>query len=147
MSQIIKGEITCPECGNTQECSSYSSMNVSLSPELKNEFLSNKWNIFKCNECGISAPMLSDMMYHDMTNEFIVWYIPNGNIDQKIQELKKYDRILEKDNYFLRPIVVENRENAIFMVHLCEKNGPPVSKEREKDYFEMIQNIREMRNG
>ncbi|MGV8130610.1 MAG: CpXC domain-containing protein [Candidatus Pacearchaeota archaeon] len=142
MSQIIKGEITCPKCSNKQECSSYSSMNVSLNPELKNEFFSNKWNIFKCNACGISAPIMTDMMYLDMTNRFIVWYIPNGNIEQKIQHLKKYDRILENDNYYLNPIVVENREDTIMMVQLCEKNGPPISKEREKDYFEMIQAIR-----
>ncbi len=144
MSEIIKGEITCPKCSNTQGCSSYSSINVSLSPELKSRFLSNEWNLFRCDHCGASIPIVSDMMYHDMVNQFIVWYIPNGDVDQKVQSLNKYNHLLGEGGYLARPIIVKNREDAILMVHLCDKNGPPISKEKERDYFEMIKAMRDL---
>ena len=39
MSKTIKAEITCPKCKITQVCNIYASMNVSIDPELKKEFI------------------------------------------------------------------------------------------------------------
>ena len=137
MSKTIKAEITCPKCKITQVCNIYASMNVSIDPELKKEFISNKWNIFNCNKCGNVMPIFSDMLYHDMDSKFIVWYIP-------IESVETYDhKFLGKYPDFPKPIVVKNREDTILMVHLCDKNGAPKSEEEKDKYFQVIKEIRE----
>lgn len=144
MSKTIKTKITCPKCKIAQECILYASMNVSVEPELKKDFVSNKWNIFNCNNCENIVPILSNMMYHDINNEFVVWYAPKGIDDQEIKSAKRYNRLLGKGSYFSKPIVVENREDVILMVHLCDKNGPPKSDEERDKYFQAIKKIREI---
>lgn len=144
MSKTIKTEIICPKCGVAQECFLYASMNVSIDPELKEEFMSNRWNILNCNKCGNTASILSNLMYHDMNKEFAVWYAPNGIDEQERESTKRYRRLLGRDTYFSKPIVVQNREDAMLMVHLCYKNGAPKSDEEKDKYFQTIKDIREI---
>ena len=144
-------KVTCPKCKSTQECSLYTSMNVSINPELKEYFVSNKWNILNCDNCGNISLILSDMMYHDMSNKFIVWYDPKNVVDSEyIKDMNRYDSVFKKlktENYFSKPIIVKDRGDAIFMVHLCDKNGPPKTERRKNEYYRLIKDIREFYKG
>ena len=134
---INKENFTCPNCKHVQKCTIYSSMNVTADPELKEFFLSNKWNTFSCEECDTVVPFTDNMMYHDMTKKFVVWYKTD---DEEISKelVQMFNRSLGEGNYMSNPIIVSERFHALFMVALCDKNGAPKSEEEKNHYLKYI---------
>jgi hypothetical protein len=144
MSKITKTQITCPKCKNVKECSVYDSMNVTVDPKLKDEFMANKWNIFSCDNCDVAVPISSHVMYHDMTNKIAVWCIPDGDLSGHVKATEMYDRLLGPDNYLSNAIIVNSREDFLLMVHLCDKNGVPESQEGKEKFKQIIQEMRDL---
>jgi predicted RNA-binding Zn-ribbon protein involved in translation (DUF1610 family) len=66
MSRLTFHEIECPECGLKQKVNIYESVNVTHDPDLKEELLQGKINIFKCHKCGHQSIINNPLLYHDM---------------------------------------------------------------------------------
>ena len=66
MSMPNETMITCPSCGNEQKFTIWNSVNVSLSPELKQKIISGELINFCCDKCGDKSRLVYPMLYHDI---------------------------------------------------------------------------------
>jgi hypothetical protein len=71
-------EVECPNCGAKQPATIWSSVNVTLDPELRQRLLERDLTSFHCGDCGHSAELAYDMLYHDMTRRILVWLVAGG---------------------------------------------------------------------
>jgi hypothetical protein len=74
-------ELTCPQCGNTQEVTVWDSLNVSIDPELRNRLFNADINIFKCESCDNKAIINVPLLYLDMNRQYCVQYYPPEAIE------------------------------------------------------------------
>jgi hypothetical protein len=71
----------CPSCGNSQEATFWQTINVTVSPELKQFLMNGTINTFACEKCGEKAFINTPLMYHDMDQKFCVQYYPPEALD------------------------------------------------------------------
>lgn len=76
MSIKRNSEIECPRCGSNKEVVVWSSINVQLNLEAKEELLEGKVNLFHCDICCCEQVIPVDLLYHDMEKEFCVQFFP-----------------------------------------------------------------------
>jgi hypothetical protein len=69
-------EIPCPECRTKVETTVWSSLNVQLDPDAKEDLLNGKLNLFQCTRCDLKAPIAAEFIYHDMDNRYSVQFYP-----------------------------------------------------------------------
>ena len=69
-------EIPCPECRTKVETTVWSSLNVQLDPDAKEDLLNGKLNFFQCTRCDFKAPVVANFMYHDMDGGYSVQFYP-----------------------------------------------------------------------
>jgi len=141
MSKITSGTINCPQCQHSQIVDVYASINVKLDPELRELFLEQGINIFKCEKCGLEQPISTDLMYHDMEKGFIVYILPDGDFETKKAELNAMPSFGEIADYFKNPLCVRSYKEAMLMVHLCESNGAPKTDEDREKYYQAYKDI------
>ncbi|MEG0291464.1 MAG: CpXC domain-containing protein [Anaerovoracaceae bacterium] len=77
MSKKVKQEVSCPNCGHKQNIEIWESVNVSLTPELKERILSHDFFVFECSECGNKMPLAYDCLYNDIKKHAMVWLLPD----------------------------------------------------------------------
>ena len=112
MSQSSSISIKCPSCGQEQEFTTWSSINVSLNPEKKNELRNGSLNRFTCESCSESSEVNYPVLYHDPDKNFMVWL--NGE-DADIRGLMAGDFL---DEYHLR--LVNSRNHLVEKTHVLE---------------------------
>jgi hypothetical protein len=76
MTQMESHKLNCPKCGRVQDAVVWTSLNVSLDPNLREQLFNGEINIFVCQECGNRALVNVGLLYHDMHREYCVWYYP-----------------------------------------------------------------------
>ena len=81
MSSMSPHKLQCPKCGHEQETTIWESINVSISPELKESLLKGEVNTFTCEKCGDNAFIAAPLLYHDMDAKFCVQYFPAEALD------------------------------------------------------------------
>jgi len=79
-------EITCPQCGEKQDVMIWSTLNVSVNPEEKENLLAGKINFFACSHCDFKSFIPCSFLYHDMENHFVVYYLPEHEIENGLNE-------------------------------------------------------------
>lgn len=84
MSQRGKYNIHCPKCSHEQVTELYESINVQLSPELKQALLANQLNVVTCEDCGLSFRVDKTLLYNDPAKGLMIYLIPTpeGHFDQ-----------------------------------------------------------------
>ncbi|KPK77293.1 MAG: hypothetical protein AMJ89_02630 [candidate division Zixibacteria bacterium SM23_73] len=80
MSKKVKMKIACPQCGRKQKVLAYKSINVTLSPQLRENVFNDDINRFSCTDCNIYLLLPLDLLYHDMKRKFAVWFRPQGDV-------------------------------------------------------------------
>jgi hypothetical protein len=73
MSEMKNLIVDCPKCTAKIPVTIWTSINVTLNPELKSKVLEKRINIFSCSPCEYAAPIGVDLLYHDMSQKFMVW--------------------------------------------------------------------------
>ncbi|MEJ2431331.1 MAG: CpXC domain-containing protein [Deltaproteobacteria bacterium] len=91
MSRPGTQEVTCPDCGHSQTERVWHSVNVTLSPDLKQRLFEDKINVFYCDQCESSYPIGIDLLYHDMDKKIQI-YEQYSDLDMQ----KELSRIEEK---------------------------------------------------
>ncbi len=78
MTQMALHDLQCAHCGNTQETMIYSSLNVTLDPELKEKLYAAEVNVLECEECEEKTWFSAPLLYHDMTAQiYVQFYDPD----------------------------------------------------------------------
>lgn len=72
MTLINSKEIKCLKCGYTFSAIVHDSINVSMLPHLKDEFLNGELNKTVCPECNTAYNLVGAVLYHDMHNGIMI---------------------------------------------------------------------------
>ena len=84
MSMVDSRPMQCPSCGHNQEATYWQTINVTVSPELKQFLMKGTINTFACEKCGEKAFINIPLMYHDMDQKFCVQYYPPEALDDAL---------------------------------------------------------------
>ena len=117
MSLERVGKVTCPECNHENEAVFWDSLNGDLDPEAKAQLLNGTLFQFRCAKCGYESFLNYPMLYHDMKNCAMVYYVRPDDIEKTIQEALEAEKKLpiKMDGYRKRVVCNQNslREKAI----------------------------------
>ena len=91
MSNTMTKTIACPECEGENEIKVYKTVNATTDPDFREQLLSGELLHFRCEHCGYQAELKYPLLYSDIKNNFMVYYIPD--IDRE----KLTDEALEKE--------------------------------------------------
>lgn len=76
MSINTSDQIKCPSCQNLQEMTLWQSITATDSPDLKEDLLKGKINIFRCSSCGQTALVPMPLLYHDEEKKLMISFSP-----------------------------------------------------------------------
>lgn len=79
-----KIKFKCPKCQQEVEAISFSTINVTLNPELKEKLFSGELFVKECTKCKENIQVLHGFLYHDMSKKFMISY---GDEAEHVQEL------------------------------------------------------------
>lgn len=87
MSKPITETVTCPHCEKECQREALTNINIDKNPEMREKV--QKLDCFRwtCPNCGITSLLVDPCLYHDMTNQFMVWLSPEG----KPQDVPRFD--------------------------------------------------------
>ncbi|HEU5348804.1 MAG TPA: CpXC domain-containing protein [Ktedonobacterales bacterium] len=71
----------CP-CGETFETTTYSTVNVTIEPELLYRLLAGTLNVAICASCGRKAASGQPFIYHDMARGLFAYVHPDANLPE-----------------------------------------------------------------
>ena len=94
----ITKAIVCPMCGEMSKADVYTSINPSVTKGVRRRALDGELFAWKCPSCGYSARLTYPILYNDMKNRFMVYFIP------KIDHFQLCDNELEEKYSNLRNI-------------------------------------------
>ena len=77
MSEKVNKMIACPKCSEKSETELICSMNNKSFPDMKKRIFGDKFFEWKCSKCGFHGDLLHPLLYNDMKNKFMVYYIPD----------------------------------------------------------------------
>lgn len=127
MSKNMLARITCKMCGTRQYMQVYSSINVTLLPELKQKYLEKEINFFRCKSCSDCCFLGFPMVYHDMDKEIYFEYRPESDeVDSEDEgDVKAMQEILntmgERGEYIRNHIVVNQPEKLYALIVSLER--------------------------
>ena len=74
-------QLKCPHCGNIQDSIVWTSVNVTVNPELKEKLFDGEINTLMCEKCNEKNFINAPLLYHDMEHRFCVQYYPSESIE------------------------------------------------------------------
>jgi hypothetical protein len=104
MSRKFEGKIPCSNCKRVFVASLYSSVNVTVNPELKEKVFNEEIKNVICPYCRHKTKVNNKLLYHDMDNCFALEYNPFKTNDSSTN--KEKDGILES-YIFNAPVINE----------------------------------------
>ena len=91
MSTTGTKSVACPQCGASSEVKVFKTVNVTTDRNFREQLLSGEMLHFHCPNCGHDAQLRYPMLYNDINNKFMVYFIPDAAKD------KVTDEALEKE--------------------------------------------------
>lgn len=88
MSMKREFEVTCPKCGKKSSQWQWLLVNVQASPELKEELLDGKLNLFHC-DCGLEEFLAAKLRYVDEEKRFCVLLMSFAEIEDVLDQLSE----------------------------------------------------------
>lgn len=82
MSLNSKNTVKCPSCGNVQDITTWNSITVADSPDLKKELLGRKVNMLECTSCGAKSLMPVPLLYNDADKKLLISFTPATEKDE-----------------------------------------------------------------
>lgn len=93
-------EITCPKCSTTQQMQVWSSVNARLDPQLKEEILQQRLNVFFCEQCDFRGAYDESLLYHDMDGKYCVQYVAK----EDMKNPKFYQNLTKEGTVIFDPV-------------------------------------------
>jgi len=76
MSEKILKTVECPKCSEKSDAEIICSVNEKYMPDMKKSVLSDRFFRWKCPRCSFETQLLHPLLYNDIENGFMVYYIP-----------------------------------------------------------------------
>lgn len=114
MSINIRKQIKCPSCGSVEEMTLWQSVTVDDSPDLKEDILKGRVNIFRCPSCRAAALVTEPMLYTDAGKRLMISFSPCDDKDRErlLEQVKDASRksgeLESLDGYNLRFVTQYN---------------------------------------
>ena len=86
MSNTEMKKVSCPKCSHDNDVKIFKTVNATTDPQFKEALLSGKLFSFHCANCGYDAALRYPVLYNDMKNRFMVYYIPDIERDRITDE-------------------------------------------------------------
>lgn len=86
MSNTDLKKISCPKCNCDNELRVFKTINATTDPQFRDKLLNGQIFNFQCVGCGYEATLKYPVLYNDMKNRFMVYYIPNVDMDHVVDE-------------------------------------------------------------
>ena len=96
--KMVSKAVVCPMCGELSKAEIYTSVNATVTRELRDRVLDGSLFEWTCSACGHRARLTYPVLYNDMKNRFMVYLIP------KIERFQLCDKELEEKYSNLRNI-------------------------------------------
>lgn len=101
MSRTEETTVTCKACGHEQGFQLWTSVNVTLDPDLKQKLLDRSLTAFRCEQCGHATNVNYSLLYHDMHANLMIWLVPD---EEKAGELPPLAASMAVDGLVLRRV-------------------------------------------
>lgn len=101
--------ITCPHCQSENDFKVLDHINIDRNPELRAKVQDLSCFRVKCPNCGETALAVHPCLYHDMSNQFMVWLWPEEQAapDAQFDPLAGYTlRVVDSLNGFREKIAI-----------------------------------------
>lgn len=85
MSKPSNTTLYCPKCKKENRFTIWESLNGDLNPQAKEALLTGDLFKFTCESCGYSANVDFPMLYHDMVNQAMIYYVPETSVEDVAQ--------------------------------------------------------------
>ncbi len=79
-------KITCPKCGAESEIKVFKTVNAATDPIYREQLLNGELLKYTCDQCGSPAQLRYPLLYNDMKNNFMVYFIPEIDRDKLTDE-------------------------------------------------------------
>ena len=115
MSQSAMQEITCPKCGKKTSFLVWDSINTMKNPEMKEKVRNDEAFRFHCPECGASALLNYNFLYHQQEDKALIYVSADGEdasemaqiLDQRGNAFDGYrKRIVRSYNAFKEKLLI-----------------------------------------
>lgn len=83
MSINTKQQVKCPKCGELSEVTVWQSVTADDSPDLKEDILKARLNMFSCPSCGQTALMPEPLLYIDEAKKLMITFSPCNDAASK----------------------------------------------------------------
>lgn len=91
MSELISKYVVCPKCEQQSTAELMCSINTLSDENARETVLDDGFFRWKCKKCGFQTRLLHPLLYNDIENRFMVYYIP------KVERKRIVDEKLEKE--------------------------------------------------
>lgn len=99
MTQINSKELKCLKCGHTFSATIHDSINVSMLPHLKDDFLKGKLNQVVCPGCKTVSSVGGAVLYHDMNNGIMIYVLLSEEYSNNKEEaISKFTEVMRGTN-------------------------------------------------
>lgn len=89
MSQSAMQEITCPKCGKKTSFLVWDSINTMENPEMKEKVRNDEAFRFHCPECGASALLNYNFLYHQQEDKVLIYVSADGGDTSYMAQIRK----------------------------------------------------------
>ena len=94
MSRLVNKEVVCPECNHPNKSRLWTSMNVTIDSDLREQVLSESLFDWRCQACGFAVHLVYPCLYHDMDRKFMIYLLPDVN-DSRLEDKAVGDQFPE----------------------------------------------------
>lgn len=117
MTLLDSEEINCVKCAHTFSFTMHKSINVSMAPRLKGEFLKGKINRAVCPNCNTAYNIGGAVLYHDMDNRIMIYVLLSEEYsNNKEQAVRDFAKIMRESVANLAGVMRQNFEKYNFDV-------------------------------
>lgn len=82
MSIERKEVVKCPKCGKKDKVVIWQSLNGDIDPKAKQKLIDGTLFRFECKKCGLKINLDYPILYHDMANRAMVYYVKEESISK-----------------------------------------------------------------
>ncbi|MCL2632014.1 MAG: CpXC domain-containing protein [Coriobacteriia bacterium] len=125
MSRFFSETVSCPECSASNSVRIWESINVALDPDMKGKVLDFSLFVFTCEKCGSSTKLLFPLLYHNMSNSYMVNMVfpeNEGDLSRTLSDISNLFLSIQAFSSDMSLVGRDYRFRAVFNpVELAEK--------------------------
>lgn len=91
MAEAQNNMFTCPQCGEDGPLTMWTSINVAQDPDARRRIEDLSIFEWTCPNCRKTSLVLHPCLYHDVANEFMIWFAPDGEIQDNTTDFSQLD--------------------------------------------------------